>query len=248
MYTDKDTDYERWRRYGRDRGWLDKVSDEVRSWFGDEEAERRRMLDEREREREQGRSRERGRDLGPEKSRWDMYRRPQHDFDQAYGPAFRSHYGPMWERGYGSFEQERYRDMGYGVHEPYSQQSSPWQEERSRQYVPQTFASRYSGHYGRGPRLYRRSDERIKDEICERLYRSSLIDASEIDIDIKEGEVTLNGNVESREEKRFAEDVAEDVFGVTDVHNNIRVARTGTVGQQMEEREPMQNREIQQAR
>jgi CBS domain-containing protein len=32
---------------GLDRGWLDRTSDEVSSWFGDEEAERRRRMDKR---------------------------------------------------------------------------------------------------------------------------------------------------------------------------------------------------------
>src|SRR5689334_10122730 len=32
---------------GLDRGWLDRTADEVSSWFGNEEAERRRRMDER---------------------------------------------------------------------------------------------------------------------------------------------------------------------------------------------------------
>lgn len=43
----------RYRRdYDDDRGFFDRAGDEVRSWFGDEEAERRRRMDEREYERE----------------------------------------------------------------------------------------------------------------------------------------------------------------------------------------------------
>lgn len=43
-------------RYDRDddRGFFDRAGDEVRSWFGDEEAERRREMDERRYSREQG--------------------------------------------------------------------------------------------------------------------------------------------------------------------------------------------------
>ena len=49
---DRDADYDRERRHGRgyggreERGFLDKASDEVASWFGDEDAERRREMDE----------------------------------------------------------------------------------------------------------------------------------------------------------------------------------------------------------
>ena len=38
------------------------------------------------------------------------------------------------------------------------------------------------------------------------------------------GEVTLTGSVPDRHAKRLAEDLAEDVWGVRDVQNQIRVA------------------------
>ena len=38
-------DYEDDRRYRRHRGWGDRATDEVKSWFGNERAERRRDLD-----------------------------------------------------------------------------------------------------------------------------------------------------------------------------------------------------------
>jgi osmotically-inducible protein OsmY len=78
-------------------------------------------------------------------------------------------------------------------------------------------------HSGRGPKGYRRSDERIKEDVSEHLTQNSWVDASEIEIDVKDGEVTLSGTVQSRDEKRRAEDVAERVSGVHDVHNQIRV-------------------------
>jgi len=116
---------------GDDRGWWDKTSDEVSSWFGDEEAARRRRL------------------------------------DQRRGP-----------------------------------------------------------HRGRGPSNYTRSDERIKDDINDRLTEHSYLDASNIDVQVLGGEATLTGTVESRYEKRLAEDVAEDVAGVKNVENRIRIRET----------------------
>ncbi len=59
--------------------------------------------------------------------------------------------------------------------------------------------------------------------MSEHLTQNSWVDASEIEIDVKDGEVTLSGTVQSRDEKRRAEDVAERVSGVHDVHNQIRV-------------------------
>ena len=48
---------------------------------------------------------------------------------------------------------------------------------------------------------------------------------SEIDVQVKNGEVTLTGTVDDRQAKRIAEDIAESVSGVHDVHNQIRVQR-----------------------
>jgi len=51
-----------------------------------------------------------------------------------------------------------------------------------------------------------------------------MIDATEIEVDVKGSEVTLNGTVDNRQSKRKAEDVAESVSGVTHVQNNLRVS------------------------
>ncbi len=91
--------------------------------------------------------------------------------------------------------------------------------------MPQSSDPNRRGHYGRGPKGWQRSDERIREDISERLADHPDIDASEIEIDVKGGEVTLKGSVEDRHIKRLAEDVAERVSGVRDVHNNIRVSR-----------------------
>lgn len=80
-------------------------------------------------------------------------------------------------------------------------------------------------HVGRGPRSYRRSDERIQEDINEQLTRHPGVDASDIDVRVNHGEVTLTGMVDDRNQKRLAEDVAESCSGVTDVHNQLRVER-----------------------
>jgi hypothetical protein len=76
---------------------------------------------------------------------------------------------------------------------------------------------------GRGPKGYQRSDERIREDVCERLTQDPRVDASDIEIQVQNGEVTLSGTVDDRESKRTAEDVAESISGVKDVHNQIRV-------------------------
>ena len=86
------------------------------------------------------------------------------------------------------------------------------------------YGQQQRGRYaGRGPRNYQRPDERIRDDVNEQLTRHPDIDAFEIDVQVSAGEVTLAGTVESREMKRMAEDVADNVFGVKEVHNQIRV-------------------------
>jgi osmotically-inducible protein OsmY len=135
-----------WRRGGRDeeRGLLDRAADEVSSWFGDDDAERRRNMDRR--------------------------------MDQSGGGQ--------------------------------------------------------QGHYGRGPRGYTRSDDRICEDVNDRLTDDWQVDASEIDVTVSAGEVTLSGTVTSREERRRAEDLAESISGVKHVQNNIRVQRepSGVIG------------------
>ena len=65
--------------------------------------------------------------------------------------------------------------------------------------------------------------ERIGDEINERLTAHGLIDATDVECRVVNGEVTLVGFVDSRAAKRAAGDLAEDVYGVREVHNELRV-------------------------
>ena len=78
---------------------------------------------------------------------------------------------------------------------------------------------------GRGPRNYKRSDERIIEDINERLTRDPNLDATDIEVSCQNGEVTLTGSVDNRWAKRRAEDIAEEVWGAREVRNQIRVER-----------------------
>ena len=117
--------YEGRNRYeGDDRGWWDRLQDTVASWFGDEDAERRRQME-----------------------------------------------------------------------RPYR---------------------------GRGPKGYRRSDDRIKEDVNDRLSEGYL-DATEVDVSVSAGEVVLSGTVDRRADKLRAEAIAENVSGVLNVENRLRV-------------------------
>ncbi|AUN99251.1 BON domain-containing protein [Bacteriovorax stolpii] len=84
---------------------------------------------------------------------------------------------------------------------------------------------RHSSFTGKGPKGYKRSDDRIKEEVCETLARNPRIDASDIEVKVEEACVTLSGTVESKEIKRAAEMAIENLSGVDDVKNEIRVKR-----------------------
>ncbi|HEX2833687.1 MAG TPA: BON domain-containing protein [Thermoanaerobaculia bacterium] len=76
---------------------------------------------------------------------------------------------------------------------------------------------------GRGPKGFQRSDDRLRELVSERLADHHDIDASDIEVTVSNGEVTLQGTVDDRRTKRLAEDVVESVGGVRDVHNHLKV-------------------------
>ena len=75
---------------------------------------------------------------------------------------------------------------------------------------------------GKGPKGYVRSDERIREDVCERLSEGHL-DASDIDVQVKDGEVTLVGLVSDRRTKRLVEELLDHVKGIKDVENKLKV-------------------------
>ena len=85
-----------------------------------------------------------------------------------------------------------------------------------------------SGHYGKGPKGYRRSDERIKEDVCEALFAHREIDASSIEVTVKDGFVTLSGSIESRDLKLRIEREVEHLSGIEDVINEIKVMKPST--------------------
>lgn len=78
-------------------------------------------------------------------------------------------------------------------------------------------------HRGRGPANYTRSDDRIREDVNDSLTDDWAVDARKITVTVANGEVTLDGTVSTRLQKRRAEDCAEDVSGVKHVQNNLRV-------------------------
>lgn len=111
-----------------------------------------------------------------------------------------------------------------------SESSSAWREsDRQRAFSPSGAAERYqrlTGHAGKGPKGYVRSDERIREDVCDRLSDDDEVDASDVSVSVKEGEVVLEGTVADRHSKHRAEDIAESVSGVRDVSNHLRTRKS----------------------
>lgn len=91
--------------------------------------------------------------------------------------------------------------------------------------TPVRSSSPRGSFYGKGPKGWKRSDERIKDEVCEVLYRAPDVDASYIEVSVKSGLVSLKGSVSNRLEKRLAESWVENLTGVDDVQNELKITR-----------------------
>jgi osmotically-inducible protein OsmY len=140
---------------------------------------------------------------------------------------------PYYQRGY---EGERYPEPYYrggygrggeerGFFERAGDEIKSWFGDEDAERRRRADEIRKGIYAGRGPRGYQRPDERIREDINDRLTDDWYIDASDVEVSVNNNMVTLTGRVESREEKRRAEDIAESVSGVTDVSNQLRVSR-----------------------
>jgi osmotically-inducible protein OsmY len=114
------------------------------------------------------------------------------------------------QRSYGSFSEGEYGGEG-----------------RQRQSRGRGRGQERGQHTGRGPKGYQRSDERVREDVCEALSQHGDVDASEITVEVRGGEVILTGTVDSREAKREAERAVEDAPGVKEVQNQLRVQQKG---------------------
>lgn len=142
--------------------------------------------------------------------------------------------------------QQNYRnEFGYSGRERREQRmgNQPVYDKPSELYgrggEPDRFTRQNREQYiGRGPRGFQRSDERIEEEINEMLTRHPSIDASDIEVQVKNGDVTLSGSVPDRRMRHISEDVAEKCMGVKEINNNIRVRKESS------EKEPSSRSEV----
>jgi osmotically-inducible protein OsmY len=153
--------------------------------------------------------------------------------DRSTGAGARTGAGRVGQSSWGASEHDE---------DTYSQgfqgsQDQSWRASEGQYYGEGSLGSSYNsdrisdrGHFGKGPKGWKRSDDRIKEDVCETLARNSRIDASDIDVKVEDACVTLSGTVESKEIKRAAEMAIENLSGVDDVRNEIKVKKMGERG------------------
>ena len=132
------------------------------------------------------------------------------------GPGFTGgYYGfgsgtlePDWRAGR---RQPLGEDQGQG-HEPDWQREPDWRRRTERRYPP-------------GPKGYQRSDERLREDISERLMEARYLDSSDVTVEVSGAKVVLDGTVPERRMKHAIEDLVDACPGVQDIDNRIRVKR-----------------------
>lgn len=161
------------------------------------------------------------------------------DYDTDYGRTTSRFYGRSgYEYGRDDYEDDRGRSVARGRDEDREGDGGSWldraadqvrswfggDEDRGRDDERHRAYGRGEGRFrGRGPKNYRRSDDRLREEVCDRLTDNEWLDASDVEVNVVAGEVILTGMVDSRYAKRLAENIADSVSGVSNVQNNLRV-------------------------
>jgi hypothetical protein len=139
------------------------------------------------------------------------------DFDQPLYGTGNSSLGSNYGAGVGN---ER---LGYGS-------PSPRDARYGRSFESDYGMPRRESQFGKGPKGYARSDERLKEDISERLMRDHDVDASDIDIEVRNGKVTLSGSIADRRLKHYVEDTVEQCLGVQDIDNRLVVRGASRAG------------------
>lgn len=148
-------------------------------------------------------------------------------------PDYRGAGSRDFERqGHGGWGNPRSRDYGYGDSgerswwDRTSDEVSSWFGDEDAERRRDRDREMQGSFRGKGPKNYSRSDQRITEDINDRLSDDPFIDASDVDVSVSNGEVTLTGTVNHRNAKRRAEDMAEAISGVRNVENRLRVTAT----------------------
>jgi hypothetical protein len=146
-------------------------------------------------------------------------------------------YGQRWGRGDWEPRERFGGESRWSDEQRWRSESQSFQRDRDREgWRGGRFGSEERGRdrpgffqrlFKRGPKGYQRSDERLREDISERLMYAMEIDSSEVTVNVADGKVTLEGTVPDRYMKHAIEDLVDECPGVQDIDNRVRVTRDG---------------------
>lgn len=149
------------------------------------------------------------------------YDRPS---ERSFDPSYATDSHSAYRSANSDLDSDAYRSQNYGSDYSNGNNFSDQRQTSNTRYDNRS-DNRMGKFAGRGPKGYTRADERIREEVCDTLTRHHSIDASEIECEVKDGEVTLKGTVPERNMKLLAESMICDCQGVKDVSNQLKVQR-----------------------
>ena len=123
------------------------------------------------------------------------------------------------ERFAGQYEKDPWRPE-WRRDPPYREQES-----RGRRSAGAGYQRGLERRYPPGPKGYQRSDERLREDISERLMQARHLDSSDVTVEVAGAKVVLEGTVPERRMKHAIEDLTDACPGVQDIENRIRVGR-----------------------
>jgi hypothetical protein len=147
------------------------------------------------------------------------------DYSRFGGPDYSSE---PFEIGQEDFERSSHQDKSNIRIRPEGNWHHPGVSGKSdggETWVNQDEYNEQTSFVGYGPKNYKRSDDRIYEEVCETLMKHRDVDASNIGVKVENGIVFLSGKVDGRSSKKIAELIIEDLPGVQDVRNELNVIR-----------------------
>ena len=110
------------------------------------------------------------------------------------------------------------------------QRNEEFQDDWAPSYKDQYEREESVNYFGKGPKGYRRSPERIIDDASERLARDFELDASGITVDLEDRVLVLKGEVGTRRDKHRAEWLLEELPGIDDIKNLITIKKSNVEG------------------
>jgi hypothetical protein len=142
-------------------------------------------------------------------------------FDGGHGEGYGGSVGPTdYREGFGGeaygggMQAADYERSFGGRGEDFGGDDRGWIDQRADQ-------ASQGPHRGRGPRGWSRRDERIREEVCERLLQDRLLDARGVEVQVQDGVVTLAGEVPGGSDAAHAEMLARQAPGVVEVRCNL---------------------------